>query len=59
MQVEMSVTQRKRVEKIERLRLYFGTDRPEIYEWNPAVDEALDFKPMTDAEITEHLKSRA
>jgi hypothetical protein len=56
MGIEMSVTQQKRVDKIERLRNYFATDRPEIYKWTPEVDEGLDFKSMTDGEIDAYLK---
>jgi hypothetical protein len=56
MPVEMSVTQRKRLEKIERLKEYFGHDWPEIYVWHPAVDEALDFKAMSDKEVAKYLK---
>lgn len=56
MPVEMSVTQRKRLDKIERLRQHFApNDRPEIYEWDPKADEPLDFKAMTDAELTNYL----
>ncbi len=32
MEVQMSDTQRKRLEKIERLRQYFKEDSPRIYE---------------------------
>jgi hypothetical protein len=57
--VEMSVTQQKRVDKIERLRRHFVIDRPEIYAWDPVLDEPLDFKAMTDEEVTKYLKSHA
>jgi len=59
MGVEISDTQQKRVDKIERLRRYFGSDRAEIYEWDPKLDEQLDFKAMTDEEVTKYLKPRA
>jgi hypothetical protein len=59
MGVGMRVTQQKRVDKIERLRRYFSSDRPEIYEWDPVVDEPLDFKAMTDEEVAKYLKSHA
>ena len=46
MGVEMSNSQRKRIEKIKRLRLFFGADdRVEIHEWSIA-DENLDFSGM-------------
>lgn len=51
----MSETQKKRVEKIERLRRYFKTDRPEIYEWD-VTDEMIDFKSMSDSEVSEYLE---
>lgn len=52
----MSETQQKRVEKIKRLRRYFKTDSPEIYEWNPVTDETIDFKSMSDPEISQYLE---
>jgi hypothetical protein len=57
MGLQMSETQQKRVDKIERLRLYFGTDRPEVYVWNPATDELLDYSTMSDREVAEHVGS--
>ncbi len=58
MGVEPSATQRKRAEKVERLRRFFGADnRVEIYEWSPA-DENLDFSGMSDEAIEEYLKNR-
>jgi hypothetical protein len=54
MSLEMSATQQKRVEKIERLRKYLGSDRPEIHEWSPA-DEQLSFREMSDSEIKIYL----
>jgi hypothetical protein len=58
MGVEPSATQRKRAEKVERLRRFFGADnRVEIYEWDIA-DESLDFSRMSDQAIEEYLKNR-
>jgi hypothetical protein len=54
MDVEMSSRQRKTVEKIERLRAYFKSDRPEIYEWS-VEDEAIDFVGMSDQGVTDYL----
>jgi hypothetical protein len=54
MGVEISETQRKRVAKVERLRKYFGTDRPEIYEWTP-MDEKLEFATMSDVDLAKYL----
>ena len=57
MGVEPSATQRKRAEKVERLRRFFGADnRVEIYEWTVA-DEKSDFSGMSDQEIEEYLKN--
>ena len=56
MGLDVSVTQQKRVDKMKRLRSYFSSDRPEIHEWNPNVDEALDFKSMTDEEVAKYLQ---
>jgi hypothetical protein len=55
--MEMSVTQQKRVNKIERLKKYFGSDCPEIYEWSPT-DEHLSFTEMSDSEIKIYLAGR-
>ena len=58
MGVEMSATQRKRVEKIERLRRFFRADnRLEIHEWSVA-DEKLKFSGMSDSAVEEYLKNR-
>jgi hypothetical protein len=58
MLVDMSPTQRKRIEKIERLRRYFKSeDRPESYEWSAGKDENLDFSSMTDDEVTAYLNA--
>jgi len=56
MGVEISPTQQKRVDKIARLRQYFGQgeDRPEIYGWD-TTDDSIDFKAMSDKEIGEYL----
>jgi hypothetical protein len=54
--IEISSSQQKRVEKIARLREYFGNDCPEIYEWS-VEDERLDFKLMSDYEVSEYLKA--
>jgi hypothetical protein len=58
MGIDISVTQQKRVEKVERLRRYFTSDRREIYEWTPNVDESLDWESMTDEEVFKYLKAR-
>jgi hypothetical protein len=58
MGLEISATQQKRVDKIERLRLYFGTDRPEIYTWACETDELLDYSTMSDEEVAKHVGSR-
>lgn len=51
-----SPTQRKRLEKIARLRKYFGNVySPRIYEWE-ITDEPLDFARMNDGEIAAYLK---
>ncbi|HEY3987827.1 MAG TPA: hypothetical protein VGM02_00920 [Acidobacteriaceae bacterium] len=55
MTLTISATQQKRTEKIERFRRYFGTERPEIYEWT-TTDESLDFSTMSDDEVAEYLK---
>jgi hypothetical protein len=55
MGLEISETQQKRVNKIERLRLYFKSDRPEIYVWHAATDELLDYSTMSDREVAEHV----
>ena len=55
MGVEISPTQQKRVEKVARILKYFGTERPEVYEWSVG-DEDFDFKTMSDAEIAAYLK---
>jgi hypothetical protein len=55
MGIDVSVTQQKRTDKIERLRRYFPSDTPEIYEWNPNRDEVIDFKSMTDGELAKYL----
>jgi hypothetical protein len=57
MGLDISVTQQKRVDKIERLRKYFPSDTPEIYDWT-ATDEAIDFKSMTDGELAKYLQSQ-
>jgi hypothetical protein len=57
MSVEISPTQQKRVDKHERLLRYLGSDRPECHEWDPEKDELLDFKSMTDTEVTLYLAS--
>jgi hypothetical protein len=56
MEMNISTTQQKRVEKVTRLREYFGTDKPEIYAWS-VEDEKLDFKLMTNQEIEVYLKT--
>ncbi len=58
MAVEISDTQRKRVEKVERLRTYFKADAREIDEWSPS-DETLDFKGMSDADVRAYLDGSA
>lgn len=55
MSLEISATQLKRVNKIVRLKEYFKTDCPEIYEWEPE-DEGLDFSIMSDPEVEVYLK---
>jgi len=58
MDVGMSSRQRKSLEKAERLRDYFKSDRPEIYEW-VVEDEAIDFASMSDQDVAAYLaKSR-
>ena len=54
MEVEISETQRKRASKVERLRKYFGSDLPEIYEWTP-MDEKLEFATMSDDDLAKYL----
>ena len=57
MGVEMSAGQKKRTEKVERLRKFFGgNDRIEIHEWVVA-DEGLEFSKMSDREVEEYLKN--
>jgi hypothetical protein len=56
MGIVISVTQQKRVDKIARLQKYFTSDRPEIYEWDPKVDEAIDWKSMTDEDLAKYLQ---
>lgn len=55
MSLDISATQKKRVERIERLRSYFGEEKPEIYEERPS-DAELDFTNMSDGEVAEYLK---
>jgi hypothetical protein len=53
----MSAGQRNRVEKIARLRKFFGPDdRPEIYEWGIA-DLKINFTRMSDREVVDYLKA--
>jgi hypothetical protein len=57
--LEVSVTQQKRLDKIERMRRYFDSEQPGIYEWDAQVDEAIDFNSMTDVEVANYLKRGA
>jgi hypothetical protein len=54
---DMSPTQRKRLEKISRLRRYFSEDDPRVYEWSPAMDETLDFASMSDGDVEQYLRA--
>ncbi|MEZ2346606.1 hypothetical protein [Terriglobus sp. RCC_193] len=54
--IQISDRQRKAVEKIARLRKYFGKERPEIYEWTTA-DESIDFAGMTDEQVASYLEA--
>ena len=49
-------SQRRRAEKIARMSDYFGNVRYEVYEWNSYRDESLDFKSMTNAEVSAYLE---
>ena len=53
----ISRTQQRRVEKVERLRKYFGHDSTEVHGWS-ADDEETDFKRMSDAQVAEYLKKK-
>jgi hypothetical protein len=57
MGLDISSTQQKRLDKIERLRPFYVTDHPKIYEWHAHRDEPLDFKTMTDAEVVAYIGS--
>jgi len=59
MSLEFSSSQKKRSEKIERLRKYFsGIDSPQIYEWT-GTDEETDFSRMSDADVAKYLGESA
>ena len=47
--------QRKRAEKIERLRTYFNEYSPRTYEWTTS-DEELDFANMSDEDVARYLE---
>jgi hypothetical protein len=52
---EAETVQSKRSEKIERINRYFGHVRAEAYEWS-LKDETIDFKSMTDQEVSRYLQ---
>ena len=58
MGIYISVAQQKRADKIDRLKRYYSSDRPEIYALDPNVDESPDWKSMTDEQVFKHLQAQ-